>query len=175
MGCLPTNYRWTGNEKTAKANQGFDEQSTHRCVSGYFVHDHSRKLQIPLNHFHLRKYVFSRRNCDPSGFLMTMHGSPYHISQVTSHNPAYLRKARLGGRGTVKLAAANNWAEESCRCIWLFIIRHPLMNIDHVDRRPKEWGPQWAVAMLVWPGTWLTMVSIGCRDPPKNISYFCLW
>lgn len=123
--------------------------------------------------------VFSRRNCDPSRFAMTTPGSSYHVSQAISHNPGNLWGAGAGeGRGALELEATNNWPEESCLCIWLFIIRHPLMSTDRVGKSPglpEERGPQRAVAVLVWPGTWPTMIWIGCRDPPNDISYFCLW
>lgn len=39
---------------------------------------------------------------------MAMPGSPYHVSQVISHNPGHVRGARLGDSGIVELAATNN-------------------------------------------------------------------
>lgn len=162
------------------ASHVFDEQSTHRCIRLFCTWSSILgKLQFLSNTFHQRKYVLSRRNCDPSGFATTMPGSPYHFSEVINLWQSWpSQKSQVRGRGAVELAATNNWSEESCHFIWLFVVR----------------TLSWALAMLAEAlaflrseshsgqcSCWFTQVhgipwyKIGCRDPIKSINYFCLW
>lgn len=98
--CGSTSYRWMDNEKTAMANQVFDEQSTHRCIRLFCTWPSTQgRYKFLSITFHHRKYIFPRRNCYLSGFAGTMPASPYHVSQVISHSPGHLRGARLGGQG----------------------------------------------------------------------------
>lgn len=157
------------------ASQVFDERSTHRSIRLLCTWSSILgKLQFLSNTFHRRKYVLSRRSCDPSGFAMTMPGSPYHFSEVINLWQSWpSQKSQAGGRGAVELAATNNWSEESCHFIWLFVVRTlswALVMLAEAFLRSEDHSGQCLF--------WFTQVrgvpwyKIGCREFYKKHKLF---